>query len=358
MLLLSNLLADNEDGTLAPRQVEFARTIFAAGKDLLALINQVLDLAKVESGRQEIEIGPVPLAELAERARRVFTPLARDKGLSFTVTVGAGLPETIPTDRRRLEQIVTNLLGNAIKFTVKGEVALRIEGAASDARFRRSDLEPGDVVAFSVSDTGLGIAPEDHERVFAPFEQVDAAADRRYGGTASVSGSRASSRRCSGASCSCGARWASAAPSRAFYRGRGRRVDPGTRARRPGLLGEGARVRELAGAGARSGEPFLLLIEDDPVFAATFGEVIEGKASPTSWRRTAKRAARRARAAAGGHHPRRAAARHGRMARHGEVARRSDDGRDPRALHLGARRLRARARHGRRGLSHEAGHAP
>src|SRR5882724_7067083 len=183
MLLLSNLLADNDDGRLAPRQVEFARTIFSAGKDLLALINQVLDLAKVESGRQEIEIGPVPLAELAERARRVFTPLARDKDLAFAVTVAAELPDTLPTDRRRVEQILTNLLGNAIKFTAKGEVGLRIGPASADARFRRSGLEPRDVIAFVVSDTGLGIAPEDHERVFAPFEQVDAAADRRFGGT-------------------------------------------------------------------------------------------------------------------------------------------------------------------------------
>ncbi|HTA21246.1 MAG TPA: ATP-binding protein, partial [Polyangia bacterium] len=183
MLLLSNLLSENEGGTLTPRQVEFAHTIYGAGKDLLALINQVLDLAKVESGRQEIVVEPAPLAELVARAERVFGPLARDKGLTFSVTVAPGLPAEIETDRRRLEQILTNLLGNAIKFTKQGEVALRIEAAGADVALRRQDAAPGDFIAFAVSDTGLGIAAEDHERVFAPFEQVDAAADRRYGGT-------------------------------------------------------------------------------------------------------------------------------------------------------------------------------
>jgi CheY-like chemotaxis protein/signal transduction histidine kinase len=292
MLLLSNLLAENEEGRLTPRQVEFARTIFSAGKDLLALINQVLDLAKVESGRQEIEIGPVPLADLAERARRVFTPLARDKGLTFAVTVAGGLPDAIPTDRRRVEQILTNLLGNAIKFTTKGEVALRIEPAGADARFRRSDVDPDGFIAFVVSDTGLGIAPEDHERVFAPFEQVDAAADRRYGGTGlglgiareltALLGGELQLRSMLGL----GSTFTCFLPRRAPAQ-LAAAANPARAAIAEPSGAHGGRDQSPAASSSKSlapstaapgpGEPFLLLIEDDPVFAATFGEVIEGQ---------------------------------------------------------------------------------
>ncbi|HVR03319.1 MAG TPA: response regulator, partial [Polyangia bacterium] len=293
MLLLSNLLAENEEGKLTPRQVEFARTIFSAGKDLLALINQVLDLAKVESGRQEIEIGPVPLVDLAERARRVFTPLARDKGLAFAVTVADGLPDAIPTDRRRVEQILTNLLGNAIKFTTKGEVALRIEPASADARFRRADLEPGGFIAFVVSDTGLGIAPEDHERVFAPFEQVDAAADRRYGGTGlglgiareltSLLGGELQLRSTLGVgstfTCFLPRRapaQLAAAPEAAATAIVERSGGQSGSGQSPAASSSKALASEPSSAASPgTGEPFLLLIEDDPVFAATFGEVIE-----------------------------------------------------------------------------------
>ena len=274
MLLLSNLLAENEDRSLTPRQVEFARTIHAAGKDLLALINQVLDLAKVESGRQEVEIAPVALRELAERAERVFAPLARDKGLAFAVTLAPDLPEELSTDRRRLEQILTNLLGNANKFTSAGEVALRIAPAAADVVLRRRDLTPADVLAFTVSDTGLGIATEDHERVFAPFEQVDAAADRRYGGTglglgiarelATLLGGELHLRSALGAGSTFTCYVPRAAPVR---------VAPGTDAVTANATPFGGSRPSAAPATG----PFLLLIEDDPVFASAFGEVIEGQ---------------------------------------------------------------------------------
>ncbi|MDB4980541.1 MAG: Histidine kinase, partial [Myxococcales bacterium] len=183
MLLLSNLLSENEDHTLTARQVEFARTIFAAGKDLLGLINQVLDLAKVESGRPDVNFAPAPLAEITTHLERVFAPLARDKGLALSIVLAPGVPATIITDRQRLEQILTNLLGNALKFTARGEVSLRVEPAGSTARFKHAELTPAGALAFVVADTGVGIAPDDHERVFAPFEQVDGAADRKYGGT-------------------------------------------------------------------------------------------------------------------------------------------------------------------------------
>jgi signal transduction histidine kinase len=170
MLLLSGLLAENEGGNLTERQVGFARTIHAAGKELLALIDQVLDLARLEAGRLELQLGPVAVAEVAGRAERVFAPLAREKGLLFRVELGAEVPHSIETDRQRLDQILTNLLGNAIKFTDRGEVALHIHGN-------------GPRVSFGVRDTGVGVAAADQERIFAPFEQVEGAASRRHGGT-------------------------------------------------------------------------------------------------------------------------------------------------------------------------------
>jgi signal transduction histidine kinase/HAMP domain-containing protein len=183
MLLLSHLLAENEAGNLSAKQVEHSKTIHGAGQDLLALINQVLDLSKIEAGKQEYELEPVPLTHFAEHARRVFTPLANEKKLSFVVEVAPGMPATIATDRQRVERILTNLLGNAIKFTDHGEVALRIGRAGPASRFQRGDLVPEETVAFTVSDSGIGIPLESQARVFAPFEQVEARSDRRYAGT-------------------------------------------------------------------------------------------------------------------------------------------------------------------------------
>ena len=183
MLLLSNLLSENTERNLTAKQVEFSKTIHAAGKDLLALINQVLDLAKIEAGKQEIFIEAVALADLAERTRRVFGPLAADKGVEFTAEIDPEPRATIHTDRHRVDQILTNLLGNAIKFTEQGRVALRIGPVRRDARLGRTDLVPDRAIALAVSDTGIGIAPHEQERVFAPFQQIDGRTDRRYGGT-------------------------------------------------------------------------------------------------------------------------------------------------------------------------------
>jgi two-component system chemotaxis sensor kinase CheA len=172
MLLLSQLLAENETGNLTAKQVEFAKTVHGAGNDLLALINEVLDLAKVEAGKQQLRVEVVPLRDIADRARRAFEPLASRKGLALVVDVAPGLPEEIATDRQRLTQILDNLLANAIKFTEHGEVALRFGTSQAGTR-----------LAIAVADTGVGIAPEHRERVFAPFEQVESSSDRRYGGT-------------------------------------------------------------------------------------------------------------------------------------------------------------------------------
>jgi len=183
MLLLSNLLAENRDGNLHDKQVEYCTTIHSAGTDLLALINQVLDLARVESGKHQLALAPTKLAEVADRARRVFEPQAKKEGLDLRVEIAPGLPERIVTDQQRVDQILTNLLGNAIKFTPDGEVALRIAAPATDVELRRPGLDPAAAVALSVSDTGPGIPADARDRIFAPFEQIDPRPDRRYGGT-------------------------------------------------------------------------------------------------------------------------------------------------------------------------------
>lgn len=159
VLILSRLLADNRDGTLSEKQVEYGRTIAAAGEDLLALINDVLDLSKIEAGRVEVQLAPTSLADLVESARRELVPLAAERGLTLDLEVG-DVPPTIRTDAQRLAQIVRNLLSNALKFTEAGRVVLRVE---------RRDDEHVDLV---VEDTGVGIAPEDQARVFEAFEQV------------------------------------------------------------------------------------------------------------------------------------------------------------------------------------------
>jgi CheY-like chemotaxis protein/signal transduction histidine kinase len=183
MLLLSHLLTENEQGNLTEKQVDYSRTINSAGKDLLGLINQVLDLAKVESGRQEMNLEPVALAEVGAHASRSFEAMAKERGLGLDVNVAPDLPAVIITDRQRVERILINLLGNAIKFTTEGTVSLAIGRPGPRVALGRPGLVRERCVAFAVSDTGIGIAVADQERVFAPFEQVESRADRRYGGT-------------------------------------------------------------------------------------------------------------------------------------------------------------------------------
>ncbi|TIT48592.1 MAG: hybrid sensor histidine kinase/response regulator, partial [Mesorhizobium sp.] len=126
LLILSNLLATNQQGNLNDKQIEFARTINSAGTDLLSLINDILDLSKIESGTVSIELNDMPLAHLRQHMERTFRQLAADKGLRFTINIDQTLPETIRTDEKRLQQIVLNLLSNAFKFTSQGDVTLSI----------------------------------------------------------------------------------------------------------------------------------------------------------------------------------------------------------------------------------------
>jgi CheY-like chemotaxis protein/signal transduction histidine kinase/HAMP domain-containing protein len=183
MLLLSHLLTENEQGNLTDKQVDYSRTINSAGKDLLGLINQVLDLAKVESGRQEMNLESVGLSEVGAHASRSFEAMAKERGLGLEVKLAPDLPASIITDRQRVERILINLLGNAIKFTTQGTVSLAIGRPGPRVPLGRPGLVRERCVTFAVTDTGIGIAVADQERVFAPFEQVESRADRRYGGT-------------------------------------------------------------------------------------------------------------------------------------------------------------------------------
>jgi CheY-like chemotaxis protein/signal transduction histidine kinase len=180
MLLLSSLLSENPNGNLTPKQVEYAKTVHASGKDLLQLINQILDLAKIESGKQEVELEQFDLREVLEQTRRVFEPLAEEKGLQFSIHVAPGLSTQIETDRPRVERILANLIGNAIKFTHEGHVAVSLEPPPAELVLPYAEHS---WLALKVDDTGIGIAPEARARVFSPFEQGEARLDRRYGGT-------------------------------------------------------------------------------------------------------------------------------------------------------------------------------
>ncbi len=184
LLILARLLADNKDGNLSEKQVEFARTILGSGSDLLTLINDVLDLSKVEAGKMEVAPAEVRVAEVREFTDRTFRPLAEQKGLTFHVDVQPGAPESLVTDGQRLNQVLKNLLANAIKFTSEGTVALTVRRAEGGRRFANRVLDSAEaVVAFSVSDTGIGIPKEKLQLIFEAFQQADGTTSRQYGGT-------------------------------------------------------------------------------------------------------------------------------------------------------------------------------
>jgi signal transduction histidine kinase/DNA-binding response OmpR family regulator/CHASE3 domain sensor protein len=170
-LILAKLLSDNAAGNLNDEQVRFAQTIYSAGNDLLHLINDILDISKVEAGKLELLPEELPLRRVVDALARTFEPLARQKELGFTVTVAQDVPATINTDRQRLEQVLKNLLSNAVKFTEQGKVSLTV-GAT-----------PEGWIQFVVTDSGIGIAPDQQERIFDAFHQADGTTSRRFGGT-------------------------------------------------------------------------------------------------------------------------------------------------------------------------------
>ena len=178
LLILARLLAQNPGGNLTTKQVEYAHVIHSAGSDLLTLINDILDLSKVEAGRLDIRADEFALAALVEDIRGTFQPLMTEKGLEFTIKVCPQVPGELVTDKQRLRQVLGNLVSNAVKFTERGGVTLQVSVAED-----RIAPHGGPMLAFTVTDTGIGIAPENLTAIFDAFQQGDGTLNRRYGGT-------------------------------------------------------------------------------------------------------------------------------------------------------------------------------
>jgi len=184
LLILSKMLSDNPEGNLNDKQIEFASTIHNAGSDLLELINDILDLSKVEAGKMDVHPGKVALEEVGDYIEQTFHPVASEKGLEFRIELAKGAPKQITTDEQRLQQILRNLLSNAFKFTEKGGVTMTVSAAPDDIVLANDELrKSGKVVAFSVEDTGIGIPEEKLRLIFESFQQADGGTSRRYGGT-------------------------------------------------------------------------------------------------------------------------------------------------------------------------------
>ncbi|MFF1720698.1 HAMP domain-containing protein, partial [Streptomyces sviceus] len=182
LLILAQLLAQNPSRNLTPKQVEYAGIIHSAGSDLLQLINDILDLSKVEAGKMDVAPERVPLRQLLEYVEATFRPMTTQKSLEFTVATAPGTPADLLTDDSRLRQILRNLLSNAVKFTEQGGVELRIEPAA-DREVPSGVHRGGPIVAFRVKDTGIGIPQQQLETIFGAFQQADGTTSRKYGGT-------------------------------------------------------------------------------------------------------------------------------------------------------------------------------
>ncbi|MGH3408783.1 MAG: HAMP domain-containing protein, partial [Streptosporangiaceae bacterium] len=177
LLILARLLAQNPAQNLTPKQVEYANVIHSSGSDLLLLINDILDLSRVEAGKLDVHAEEFALRSLVEDLRSVFEPLAAEKRLSFSVAVDPDVPAELVTDRQRLRQVLHNLLSNAVKFTERGEVTVQIQRAVPQG--------PGEepAITFSVTDTGIGISDDSLKTIFEAFQQGDGTTSRRYGGT-------------------------------------------------------------------------------------------------------------------------------------------------------------------------------
>ncbi|GAB2746240.1 HAMP domain-containing protein [Streptomyces bullii] len=182
LLILAQLLAQNPSRNLTPKQVEYAQIIHSAGSDLLQLINDILDLSKVEAGKMDVAPERVALRQLIEYVEATFRPMTTQKGLDFTVTTAPGAPADLLTDDSRLRQVLRNLLSNAVKFTETGGVELSIE-PAPDEEVPEGVIRGGAVVAFRVKDTGVGIQEQHLETIFGAFQQADGTTSRKYGGT-------------------------------------------------------------------------------------------------------------------------------------------------------------------------------
>jgi CheY-like chemotaxis protein/HAMP domain-containing protein/GAF domain-containing protein len=185
LLILAKLLTENKDRNLSQKQIEFAGTIYSSGTDLLNLINDILDLSKVEAGKMEVTPGDVSMTEVRDFVERTFKPVAEQKHLNFVVNVSPQVPTAFVTDGQRLQQVLKNLLSNAFKFTERGGVTLSIHPADVGRRFasRTLDRADGGVIAFEVKDTGIGIPKDKQRLIFEAFQQADGTTSRKFGGT-------------------------------------------------------------------------------------------------------------------------------------------------------------------------------
>ena len=184
LLILSKTLAENRDKNLSTEQVKFANTVHSAGQDLLALINEILDLSKVEAGKMPVTPKAVEIKDARDYLEQTFKPVAEHKGLNFVIKMSEELPKTMYTDENRLQQILKNLLSNAFKFTEKGQVTLEIALADKSRHFPVDTLNKAkSAIIFRVTDTGIGIPLEKQKLIFEAFQQADGTTSRKYGGT-------------------------------------------------------------------------------------------------------------------------------------------------------------------------------
>src|SRR6185295_17980051 len=184
LLILAEQLSSNPDGNLTPKQVEFARTIRGSGRDLLKLVNDILDLSKIESGTVTLDVGEVRFEEMRQTMERTFRHVAEGKGVNFEIDIDPHVPVSVRTDSQRLDQVLKNLLSNAFKFTERGYVNLRLAPARGGWSPDNQSLNRAEaVLAFSVSDTGIGIPSDKQTTIFEPFLQADGSTSRKYGGT-------------------------------------------------------------------------------------------------------------------------------------------------------------------------------
>jgi signal transduction histidine kinase/DNA-binding response OmpR family regulator len=283
LLILSKLLADNPQGNLNEKQTEFARTIHSAGSDLLSLINDILDLSKIESGTVTIEVGEMPMSVLKQHMERTFRQLATDKRLDFNVDFDSNLPAAIRTDEKRLQQVVLNLLSNAFKFTSHGGVTLAVRSAEGGWSRNHPVLHGADqAIEISVTDTGIGIPEDKQKLIFEAFQQADGTTSRKYGGTGlGLSISREIARLLGGelqvrskpgegSTFTLFVPMQAVAPVLAGAPGTSARYD-NSGAMVPTALPTGYEVsddRDVLGE-----DPFVLIVEDDPTFAAILLEL-------------------------------------------------------------------------------------
>ena len=183
LLLLSSILTDNKEGNLTEDQLESTRVIYQSGNDLLSLINEILDLAKIESGKMELRPEEILIKDVADSLAANFQHMADDKSLNLVINISENAPATIHVDRKRVEQVIKNLMSNAIKFTEKGSVTVDFSRPAKNVGLDRSGLDRNNAIAISVEDTGIGISPKDQKLVFEAFQQVEGGTARQYGGT-------------------------------------------------------------------------------------------------------------------------------------------------------------------------------